>query len=418
MGGGFGMLALASLLNEDGLLIGSAEARSTIGPVRSGPSAAHFASRARSVIFVFCTGGPSHLETFDPKPELERLDGQKLPPSFGKVWTRRDVDKNLLLAPQVKFRPAGQCGHSVSEWLPALAMCADELALLRGCYCDNPLHPRAILQMNTGSTLMGKPSMGAWITYGLGSENRDFPAFVVLADPAGEPAGGAGSWGAGFLPAANQGTVLRGGPMPILHLRPPESISTLEQGRTLQLVQELNRRHLAARPEDSALQARIESYELAYRMQLRAPELIDIAGESDETRRLYGMDQKETADLGTRCLLARRLVERGVRFVQLYHGGRGSWDAHQNVKSNHEARCRELDRPLAGLIKDLKRRGLLDETLVVWGGEFGRTPMSESKTGRSSAIPMRSASGPKRTGRTCRTCTRRSSTSWAWTTPS
>ena len=328
-------------------------------------------------------GGPSHLETFDPKPELQRLAGRPLPSSFGHVATRRQVAANPLLATRRRFRRCGQSGLPVSDFLPHLGECADELAVIRSCRADSVNHPQAVYQMNTGSVLMGKPSLGSWVGYGLGTENQNLPAFVVLPDPAGGIKGGPPAYGAGFLPASHQGTVMRSGsPYPILDLKPPEGMTDLAQRRTLDLIGKLNARHLAARGDDTELSARIQAYELAYRMQSAAPEAVDLSLETEETRRLYGLDRKETAEFGTRCLLARRLVERGVRFVQLYSGDVNGWDAHDDIEANHARMCAQTDRPIAGLLTDLKRRGLLQETLVVWGGEFGRMPMSEGGRGR------------------------------------
>jgi uncharacterized protein (DUF1501 family) len=236
--------------------------------------------------------------------------------------------------------------------------------------------------MNTGSVRMGRPSMGAWISYGLGTDNQNMPAFLCMPDPGGYVKGGAPAWGAGFLPAAYQGTVIRGGASPILNLKPPAGVTPQRQQNTLELIERLNREHLKAREGDSALAARIAAYELAFRMQTHAPEVVDISGESEATKKLYGLDRPECAEFGLRCLLARRMVERGVRFVQLYCGDTNGWDAHSDIEGNHREHCLRTDRPAAALIKDLKQRGMLDDTLVVWGGEFGRTPMTEGKTGR------------------------------------
>ena len=328
-------------------------------------------------------GGPSHLETFEPKPDLQRLAGRPLPESFGAVMTRRKVAHNPLLGTKRTFRRHGESGLEVSDFLPHVAECADDLAVIRSCWADSVNHPQAVYQMNTGSVLMGKPSLGSWVGYGLGTENADLPAFVVLPDPAGGIKGGPPAYGAGFLPAGFQGTVVRGGDSPILDLKTPAGSSRAEQRRTLDLIGRLNARHLRERGDDDAeMSARIQSYELAYRMQSAAPEAVDLAGETEETKRLYGLDEKTTAEFGTRCLLARRLVERGVRFVQLYSGDVNGWDAHDDVEKNHATMSAKTDRPVAALLKDLKRRGLLDSTLVVWGGEFGRMPMSESGKGR------------------------------------
>ncbi|HKB42486.1 MAG TPA: DUF1501 domain-containing protein [Gemmataceae bacterium] len=378
-GGGFGLLALSALLADEGLL-GAEESTVSVNPLA--PRTPHRTATARRVIFLFMAGGPSHLETFDPRPELQRLHGQKLPSSFGPVKTRRGVDKNRLLATRHTFKKYGQCGTEVSDLLPHTATCVDDLCVLRGCYGDSVTHPESVYLLNTGSILMGRPSLGAWAAYGLGTENQNMPAFVVLPDPGGWVKGGAPAWGAGFLPSAYQGTVLRGGTPPILHLDTPRGTDARQQRRTLDLVNRLNRLHLEGRAEAGELNARIASYELAFRMQTEATDVVDVRRETAATRDLYGLGHKETAEFGLRCLLARRMVERGVRFVQVYCGDTNGWDAHSNIEENHGRLCRQSDRPIAGLLKDLKARGLLDETLVIWGGEFGRTPMSEGTTGR------------------------------------
>jgi hypothetical protein len=378
-GAGFGMIALTAILSDEGLLADEADPAS-VDPLA--PRKPHHAARAKRVIFLFMSGGPSHLETFDPKPELQRLQGQRLPESFGPVKTRRAVDRNKLLATKRTFRKQGQSGIEVSDMLPNLAGCVDDICLLRGCYGDSVTHPESVYLMNTGSILMGRPSLGSWVAYGLGTENQNMPAFVVMPDPGGWVKGGAPAWSNGFLPAAYQGTTVRGGPSPLVNLDNPSGISPAQQRRTLDLVNRLNREHLRPRAEDSELAARISAYELAFRMQLSATEVVDVAGETEATRRLYGLDRPQTAEFGLRCLLARRMVERGVRFIQLYCGDTNGWDAHSDIEENHGRLCALSDRPIAGLVADLKARGLLDSTLVVWGGEFGRTPMSEGTTGR------------------------------------
>jgi hypothetical protein len=391
-GSGFGMLALAALLAEEAgadqsdnpqirhPLRGYLRNPQSRGPLA--PKKPLRPAKARSVIFLFMSGGPSHLELFDPKPELQRLHGEKLPPSFGPVKTRRGVDKNRLLATRRTFARHGRCGMELSDWLPHLAGCVDDMALLRGCYCDSVTHPQAVYQLNTGSIMMGRPSMGAWVSYGLGTLNQNMPAFVVMPDPGGLVKGGPPAWGSGFLPADYQGTLVRSGAAPIANLQPPPGTSAAESRSTLDLVQQLNREHLRGREEDGALSARIAAYELAFRMQAAAPEVVDLRQESEATRRLYGLDRPECAGFGRQCLLARRMVERGVRFVQLYCGDTNGWDAHSDIEANHAALCARMDRPTAGLLQDLKQRGLLEETLVIWGGEFGRTPMTEGTNGR------------------------------------
>ena len=373
-GNGFGALALACMLGESKAVADDGN------PLA--PRPAHFPAKAKNVIYLFMHGGPSHLETFDPKPDLQRLAGQPLPASFGPVATRRKVATNPLLATKRTFRPHGSSGIEVSDFLPHTARCVDDLAVIRSCWADSVNHPQAVYEMNTGSVLMGKPSLGSWVSYGLGTENQNLPSFVVLPDPAGGIKGGPPAYGAGYLPATFQGTLVRGGSSPILDLKPADDLSDRDQRGVLDLVGRLNARHRAARNDDGALSARIATYELAYRMQSAAPEAVDLSGETRETRRLYGLDDARSAEFGTRCLLARRLVERGVRFVQLYSGDVNGWDAHDDVETNHAAMCARTDKPVAGLLTDLKRRGLLDCTLVVWGGEFGRMPMSEQGRGR------------------------------------
>jgi hypothetical protein len=375
-GGGLGALALHWLLQEENA--NGADAKR--GPLA--PRSSHFPAKARSVIYLFMHGGPSHLETFDPKPELQKLAGQPLPPSFGAVATRRKVAQNPLLATRRTFRKCGQSGIEISDFLPHLAHCADRLAVVRSCWADSVNHPQAVYEMNTGSVLMGKPSLGSWVSYGLGTQNQDLPSFLVLPDPGGGIKGGPPAYGAGFLPASHQGTLMRGGDHPILDLDAPDGVSPGARRAVFDLVGRLNKHHLDERDHDAELDARIQSYELAFRMQSAAPDAVDLSRETDETRRLYGIDDRRTAEFGTRCLLARRLVERGVRFIQLYSGDVNGWDAHDDVETNHATMCGRTDRPIAGLLNDLERRGLLDSTLVVWGGEFGRMPMSESGKGR------------------------------------
>ncbi len=382
-GGGFGSIALASLLAEEvlpGFGATSAAAAAEPHPLTASPS--HFAARAKRVIYLFMHGGPSHVDLFDPKPDLTRYAGQPLPESFGPVMTRRNVGRNPLIPPVRPFRPRGESGIEVSDFLPHIASVADDLCILRSCHGDSVNHPQSVYQMNTGSILMGKPSLGSWVSYGLGTDNRDMPAFVVMPDPGGGLKGGPPAWGSGFLPASHQGTTVRPGPSPILHLKPQETVTPQRQRRTLDLIGGLNEQHLLQRDFDGELAARINSYELAYRMQSAAPEIIDLSRETAETQRLYGIDDEPTREFGTRCLLARRMIESGVRFVQIYSGDTVGWDAHNHIENNHRPLCLATDKPVAALITDLKRRGLLDDTLVIWGGEFGRMPMSEQSKGR------------------------------------
>lgn len=374
-GGGFGMVALASLLAENPLgHAADATHEELLKP--------HFSPRVKRVIWLFMHGGPSHVDLLDPKPDLMRLAGKPLPESFGAVMTRRKVAENPLLPPLKPFLPRGESGLQVSEFLPEIARHADDLCVIRSMHGDSVNHPQSVYQMNTGNILMGRPSVGSWVSYGLGTENRDLPAFVVLPDPGGGVKGGPPAWGSGYLPTNYQGVTMRPGAQPILHLRPPAQISSRQQRATLDLIQQLNRDHLAARDNDDELSARLRAYELAYRMQSAAPALVDLSGETAETQALYGLNQKETQDFGRRCLLARRMIERGVRFVQVYSGDTNGWDAHQDVMKNHTQMCRATDKPVAALLADIKRRGLWDDTLIIWGGEFGRMPMSEQGTGR------------------------------------
>ena len=370
-GGGLGMLALNSLLAEE-----------SRGDAKSTTQQPHFTPRVKRVIWLFMHGGPSHVDLFEHKPELIKLGGKPIPESFGEVMTRRKVAQNPLLPPIVPLRQRGEAGHHVSDLLPETAQLADDLCMLHSVCGDSVNHPQSVYQMNTGSILMGRPSVGSWVAYGLGSENRDLPAYVVLPDPGGGVKGGPPAWGSGFLPATYQGITMRAGNSPLLNLKPPPQISDPQQRATLDLVQQFNREHLTARDGDDELAARIRAYELAFRMQSTAPELVNINDETAETQRMYGLDENHTKSFGQRCLLARRMIERGVRFVQVYSGDTNGWDAHNDVLQNHTQHCRATDKPVAGLLRDLKRRGLWDETLIIWGGEFGRMPMSEQGKGR------------------------------------
>ena len=342
----------------------------------------HHSPRAKRVIWLFMHGGPSHVDLFDPKPALTKFAGKPLPPSFGNVMTRRNVARNPLLAPLRKFRHRGQSGLEVSDFLPHIANHVDDICVVRSLHGDSVNHPQSVYQMNTGSILMGRPSVGSWVAYGLGSENQNMPAFIVLPDPGGGLKGGPPAWGSGYLPATFQGVTMRPGASPILDLKPQPGVSLRQQKRDLSLIQSLNKRHLEQREFDDQLSARVKAYEMAFRMQAEAPELVDISGETSATRKMYGIDEKATHEFGQRCLLARRMVEKGVRFVQLYSGDTNGWDAHADVDKNHTEYCRRTDKPIAGLLQDLKQRGLLDDTLVIWGGEFGRMPMSEQGKGR------------------------------------
>ena len=370
---GIGSMALASLLGER-----RATAAST-DPLAPRPG--HFAPRAKSVIYLFMAGGPSQLELFDYKPVLRDYHNRPIPESFikGKRFAFMDTfakEVPKLLATGRKFARRGASGAWVSECLPELATVVDDLAFIRSVTTEPINHAPAKLFVNTGTTQFGRPSMGAWVTYGIGSESRDLPGFVVLQSGPRGPRGGAPLWGSGFLPSTYQGVPLRNGPEPILDLDRPRGVDARRQRRTLDAIRDLNRQRLEA-TGDPEIATRIASYEMAYRMQTSAPELIELAGETKETLDLYGA-QPGVPSFANNCLLARRLVERGVRFVQLYHT---DWDHHggpgQDLQGDLDKVCRDVDRPCAALIRDLKRRGLLDQTLVVWGGEFGRTPMGE-----------------------------------------
>ncbi len=374
-GGGFGAVALSFLFQKDGFAAKS-------NPLT--PKKPHYTPKAKRVIWLFMHGGPSQVDLFDPKPELTRHAGKPLPQSFGRVMTRRNVAKNALMAPIRPFRKRGQCSTEISDLFPHLGQCADDLCVLRGCHGDSVNHPQSVYQINTGSILMGRPSLGSWVSYGLGSENQSMPAFVVMPQTGGGGGvkGGPPAWGSGYLPATYQGTMMRAGSNPILNLKPTGDMTPKRQRAILDLVKQLNRKHLQERDLGDDLSARMDAYELAYRMQSEASEIVDLTQETRITQRLYGIDQKETAEFGARCLLARRMVERGVRFVQLYSGDVNGWDAHRDVAKNHTLYCKRTDKPIAGLLRDLKQRGLLEDTLVIWGGEFGRMPMNEGGTGR------------------------------------
>lgn len=377
-----GSIALTHLLTQGSMGAPSPGTPSVLGADASCGEGFHFPAKAKQVIWLFMHGGPSHIDLFDPKIDLYRYSGQPLPDSFGPVETRRKVAGNPLMPPVAHFRPRGESGLRISELLPHMGDMADELCVIRSCHGDSVNHPQSIYQMNTGSILMGKPSVGSWVSYGLGAENQSMPAYVVMPDPGGGPKGGPPAWGSGFLPATYQGVTMRSGENPILNLKPAGDIPRDRQRSNLDLVQQLNQLHARDRAYDDELSARMRSYEMAFRMQSAAPEIVDMKGESEITKSLYGIDQPMTREFGIRCLLARRMIERGVRFVQLYSGDTNGWDAHKDVAKNHGSYCAKTDKPVAGLLYDLKQRGLLEDTLVIWGGEFGRMPMSEQGTGR------------------------------------
>ncbi len=373
---GFGVLGLADLLAREA----AAADTSSANPLA--PRPALYAPRAKNVIFLFMAGGPSHVDLFDPKPRLTRESGKPLP--FAMPSLVRTKTGNLL-GSKYKFSKRGQCGTEVSELLPHIGSCVDDICVVRSMVADNINHNGACLQMNTGEQTFSRPSLGSWLLYGLGSENRNLPGFVVLS-PA-QPAQGAPLWSSSFLPAAYQGTLVSDLKNPISDLSNAR-LSQSQQRDQLDVLKRLNQIHESTRQEDSRLSARIASFELAFRMQSEAPEAFDISNESPATQRLYGVDNPTTEIFGKQCLLARRLVERGVRMVQVYHtqtSHRSScqlWDQHGNLHVELPNNCAATDQPVAALLKDLKSRGLLDETLVVWGGEFGRTPTAENGDGR------------------------------------
>jgi hypothetical protein len=376
-GVGLGAIALQSLLARESL---AAALTTPASPLTA--KKPHFQPKAKNVIFLFMEGGPSHLDLFDPKPLLNKLAGQTLPDSFGEVLTSMGESRSPLLASKRTWKQHGQSGIWVSDWLPHIAECVDDIAVVRSCWADGINHSAGVCQMNTGSILGGRPSLGSWVTYGLGTENTELPAFVVLQDNQAGIVNGPRNWGAGFMPAVYQGIRLQGGTEPIPNLNTPDAYTPAQQQNRLEFINSLNRNYAARFPDQTELAARLTSYELAFRMQSAAPVAVDLAGESEATKNLYGLDRKETAGMGRLCLLSRRLVERGVRFVQIYHGAGSKWDAHTGMEKNHGELCASMDQPVAGLLRDLKSRGLLDDTLVVWGGEFGRTPMSEKGDGR------------------------------------
>lgn len=369
---GFGAIALAGLLRREELFAAGA---SEVAPSQR----PHSRATARSVIFVFQGGGPSQVDTFDPKPLLQELHGKDVPESIGKTIPKiaRSPLNNLLGSPW-KFRQYGESGIPVSDLHPELGRCVDDLCVIRSCQHDSPIHAPAEFIATTGTQVGDRPSLGAWLTYGLGSENSDLPGFVVFktGETIRPPA-----IGTGFLPARFQGVPVDS-EKGIPNLALPSGFTESDRVAQLRLLNTLNRLHLEQHPDDSELDARIRAYELSFRMQMSAPAAFDLKQESAETQSLYGLDQKETVEYGRICLLSRRLVERGVRFIQIRSGG---WDSHSDIEAEHGKKCRAIDRPLAALLIDLKRRGLLNETLVICGGEFGRTPASQrgaSKPGR------------------------------------
>ncbi len=372
---GFGAIAVQDLL-----------ARSGWGADAANPLAArspHFRPTADAVIFIFNVGAPSSMDTFDPKPLLGQRAGQRMPESFGTVGGQFTDGSNPILGTPWGFRRYGQSGLPVSELFPSVAQHVDDICFVRSFFTRSVVHAPAMYEVHNGRLFATHPSVGSWVTYGLGSETENLPAYVVMPQPEGTPEGGTSCWSQGFLPSVYQGTLLRPGPNPILHLQRPDGMTSQRQRSMLDLLQAMNR--FDAGEDDTEMQARIAAYELAFRMQAHAPEAVDLTAESPSTKRSYGLDSEPTREFGTRLLLARRLVERGVRFIQVYSGGGPismQWDAHRHLRENHEKMAGHSDQPVGALLQDLKQRGLLARTLVIWGAEFGRLPTSESGNGR------------------------------------
>ncbi|XZE43104.1 DUF1501 domain-containing protein [Pirellulaceae bacterium SH467] len=381
-GCGFGGVALTSLLTSDGFF-----SKAQADQQRPVPSAylPKEAAKAKSVIFLFMYGGPSQIDTFDYKPNMVGMDNKTIAvKTFGRGGHRNE---GRIVEPRWKFKQYGECGKWVSDLFPNLGHCVDDIAFVHSMTADSPIHGSAMLMMNSGKILSGSPSLGSWINYGLGTVNEDLPGYVVMLDPSGGPISGAKNWSSGYMPANYQGTILRAKGAPLLDLQPPAGVSRDLQRELINAISENNTAHMEQRVHNSELAARVKSYELAFKMQQSAPEVVDLAQETQETLDLYGVGDPKTDDFGRRCLLARRMVERGVRFIQLYSGGShndANWDAHGDLETNHNLHAGRTDKPIAALLKDLKRRGLLDSTLVVWGGEFGRQPVAEyqASTGR------------------------------------
>lgn len=401
LGGGFGALALSSLMYEQASGLGTAAAPFVADDHPLAPRPAHFPARARAIIQLCQNGGPSQMDLFDHKPELSKRSGQPHPE---QVETFQLGNKNVLLGTPFRFERHGQCGMELSELIPHLASVADSLCLVRSMYTENNNHPFALNMLQTGKTFNGRPAMGSWIGYALGTENQDLPCYVVLRDPAGYNTSGKMVWSSGWLPPVYQGTEFRSSGTPVLHLHPTRQTPPASRSRAREFLQELNQEHRLLHPREAELEARIQNFELAARMQLSATEVLDLSQESPATRELYGIDDPATAGYGTRCLMARRLVEAGVRFVQIFPPLDPSfqpWDNHSNLKHDLQKICRYVDQPSAALIKDLEQRGLLDEVIVQWTGEFGRLPITEGADGRDHnrhAFSMLLAGGGFRAG--------------------
>ncbi len=383
-GAGFTGLGLTGLLESESFFGKQAVAADGVTPFVNplAPRNPHFGGPAKSVIFLFMYGGPSQVDTFDYKPKLYPLDGQTIDiKTKGRGGSK---SKGRVVGPKWKFKQYGESGAWVSELFPNVATCVDDIAFLKSMTADSPIHGSAMLQMNSGKIQSGSPALGSWVNYGLGSENENLPGFVVMLDPKGGPISGAKNWSSGYMPASYQGTIFRSAGAPIIDLDRPDGVTKPMQRKMLDTLKQYNDEHYAMRTDNSNLAARIASYELAYKMQMHAPEAVDLSSETVKTQEMYGLNDAKTENFGKRCLLARRLVERGVRFIQIYAGGAhndDNWDAHGDLVKNHTHHCGRTDKPIAGLLKDLKQRGLLDSTLVVWGGEFGRQPTAEYAKG-------------------------------------
>ncbi len=373
-GGGLGMLALASLLGEEGLLGGDAAlGQETSPPNPLTPRPGHFPATAKAVIWLFMEGAPSAVDMFDPKPELTRRDGQRtdIKAFFG--------NPGPLMKSPFRFEKYGECGQPVCEKYTNVAQHVDKMAFIKSCHSESNDHVPAIYQINSGIARPGFPTAGAWVTYGLGSENQNLPGYVVLGNNQGAK-GGPHNWGAGFLPSTYQGTLFRPEGRPILNLDRQPRVTEDDQLAQLELMAKLNDEHHRRHPGEAELAARMQSFELAFRMQTEATEVVDLSRETEATHQLYGIDNPKSRSYGSKCLMARRLIENGVRFVQVYSDG--EWDAHSRLEENHTHHCEATDVPVAGLLTDLEQRGLLDSTLVIWGGEFGRMPISQNGDGR------------------------------------
>lgn len=383
-GGGFASVALSALLGP-AWMAGQARAADGLSanPLLSDAlPQPHHRPKAKSVIYLFTYGGQSQVDTWDHKPLLYGLDGKTVDvDTFGRQGKRKG---GRIVGPKWRFRPYGESGKWISDLFPNIGQCVDKLAFLHSMYAESPIHGGGLMNMNCGRLISGHPSLGSWVNYGLGTENQDLPGYVVMLDETGGPINGAKNWTAGYMPAKFQGVQLRTEGAPILDLEPPEHLAGRPQRALLDHLRAENEAHAVARPSNPELAARIAQFELAYRMQAAAPEAVDLSGETEATRTLYGLDDPLTAPFARKCILARRLVERGVRFIQIYSGGGhndDNWDAHDDLVRNHTRHAGRTDRPVAGLLKDLEQRGLLDETLVVYGGEFGRQPTAEYDTG-------------------------------------